>query len=60
VSCIISLLQFLLFIFFAVNFDIGIMSSFVSAASDVDPDNVAGQKTAEPAVVVENATEQTT
>jgi len=33
---------------------------FVSAASDVDPDNVAGQKTVEPAVVVENAAEQAT
>jgi len=36
------------------------MSSFVSAASDVDPDNVAGQRTAEPTVIVENAAEQTT
>ena len=34
--------------------------NFVSAASDVDPDNVAGQKTAEPAVVVEDAVQQTT
>ena len=33
--------------------------NFVSAASDVDPDNVAGQKTAEPAVVVEDAARQT-
>jgi len=33
---------------------------FVSAASDVDPDNVAGQKTAEPAVIVEDAAPQTT
>jgi len=33
---------------------------FVSAASDVDPNNVAGQKTAEPAVVVEDAAQQTT
>jgi len=33
---------------------------FVSAASDVDPDNVAGQKTAEPTVAVEDATQQTT
>ena len=32
---------------------------FVSAASDVDPD-VAGQKTAEPSVVIENAAEQAT
>ena len=31
-----------------------------SAASDVDPGNVAGQRTAEPAVVVENAAKQTT
>jgi len=36
------------------------MSSFASAASDVDPGKVAGQRTAEPAVVVENAAEQTT
>jgi len=28
---------------------------FVSVASDVDPDNIAGQKTAEPVVVVEDA-----
>jgi len=34
------------------------MSSFASAASDVDPGNVAGQRTAEPAVAVENAAEQ--
>ena len=33
---------------------------FVSVASDVDPDNVAGQKTAEPAVVFQNAAEQAT
>ena len=33
---------------------------FVSVASDVDPDNVAGQKTAELAVVVEDAAPQTT
>ena len=33
---------------------------FVSAASDVDPDNVVGQKTAEPTVVVEDAAQQTT
>jgi hypothetical protein len=33
---------------------------FVSAASDVDPDNVAGQKTDEPTVVVEDAVLQTT
>jgi len=33
---------------------------FVSAASDIDPDNVAGQKTAEPAVVVEDAAPLTT
>jgi len=33
---------------------------FVSATSDVDPDNVTGQKTAEPAVVVEDAAPQTT
>jgi len=33
---------------------------FVSAASDVDPDNVTGQKTAELAVVVEDAAQQTT
>jgi len=32
---------------------------FVSAAADVDPDNVAGQKAAEPAVVVEDAVQQT-
>jgi len=32
---------------------------FVSAASDIDPNNVAGQKTAEPAVVDENASKQT-
>jgi len=36
------------------------VSSFASAASDVDPGNVAGQKMAEPAVVVENTAEQTT
>ena len=36
------------------------ISSFVSAASDVDPGNVAGQKMAEPAVVVENTAQQTT
>jgi len=36
------------------------MSSFTSATSDVDPGNVAGQRTAEPTVVVENAAEQTT
>ena len=36
------------------------MSLFVSAASDVDPDNVAGQKTAEPTVVVKDAARQTT
>jgi len=36
------------------------VSFFASAASDVDPGNVAGQKTAEPAVVIENTTEQTT
>jgi len=36
------------------------MSSFTSAASDVDSGNVAGQRTAEPMVVVENATEKTT
>jgi len=33
---------------------------FVSAASDVDPGKVIGQRIAEPAVVDENATEQTT
>jgi len=33
---------------------------FVSAASDVDPDNTAGQKTVEPRVVVEDAAQQTT
>ena len=32
----------------------------VSAASNVDPDNVAGQKTAEPAAVVEDAAQQAT
>ena len=32
--------------------------NFVSAASDIDPDNVAGQKTAEPAIVVEEQTGQ--
>jgi len=36
------------------------MMSSASAASDVDPGNVAGQRTADPAVVVESATEQTT
>jgi len=36
------------------------MSPFASAASDVDPGNVAGQRTAEPEVVVDNAVEQTT
>jgi len=36
------------------------MSSFASTASDVDPGNVASQRTAEPAVVVDNATEWTT
>ena len=30
----------------------------VSVASDVDPDNVAGQRTAEPRVVVEDAAQQ--
>jgi len=29
-----------------------------SAASDVDPNNVAGQRTAEPVVVVEDAAQQ--
>ena len=33
---------------------------FVSAASNIDPHNVAGQKTAEPTVVVEDASQQTT
>jgi hypothetical protein len=33
---------------------------FVSTASDVDPDNVASLKTAEPTVVVEDAAQQTT
>ena len=32
---------------------------FVSAASDVDPSNVAGLRTTEPAVANENAAEQT-
>ena len=36
------------------------MSSFASAASDVDPGNVADQRTADPAIVVENTAEQTT
>ncbi|XP_021321722.1 flocculation protein FLO11-like [Sorghum bicolor] len=36
------------------------ISSFVSAASNVHPGNVAGQRMAEPTVVVENAAEQTT
>lgn len=35
------------------------MSSFVSAAFDVDPDNVTGQRMAKPAVVIENAAVQT-
>jgi len=33
---------------------------FVSTASDVDPDNVDSQKTAEPAVVVKDVAQQTT
>jgi hypothetical protein len=33
------------------------MSSFASAAWDVDPGNVASQRIAEPAVAVENAAE---
>ena len=44
---------------FLCNFDVGIISSFVSAASDVDPGNVTGQRAAKPAVVDENAAEQT-
>ena len=36
------------------------MSSFASAASDVDPGNMAGQRTTELAAAVENAAEQTT
>jgi hypothetical protein len=36
-------------------FDIGKMSFFVSAASDVDLDNIAGQKTVEPTVVAKDA-----
>ena len=40
--------------------DVSMISSFVSAASNVHPGNVAGQRTAEPTVVVENAAEQTT
>jgi len=32
----------------------------ISAASNVDPDNVAGQRTAEPAAVVEDAAQQAT
>ena len=44
--------------YFFANFDIGMMSSFASAVSDVDPGNVAGQRTAEPAIAVKNATEQ--
>jgi hypothetical protein len=35
------------------------ISSSASVASDVDPGNVAGQRTTEPAVVVENAAKQT-
>ena len=33
---------------------------FVSAASDVDPDHMAGQRAAEPAAVVGDAAPQTT
>ena len=40
------------------NFDVGMMSPVASAATDVDLDNVAGQRT-EPAVAVENAAKQT-
>ena len=36
------------------------ISSFVSTASDVDPGNITGQKTVEPAIIVENAAQQTT
>jgi len=36
------------------------MSYFVSAASDVDPDHIAGQRTAEPIAVVGDAVPQTT
>ena len=56
------LLHFLLVVvFFLLRVcDVGMISSFASAASDVDPGNIADQRTVEPAVVVENATEQTT
>jgi len=52
------LLHFLPIFCFFLNFDVGMMSTFAIAASDVDPGNVAGQRTAEPAVAVENATER--
>ena len=46
--------------FFVASYDVGMLSTFASAASDVDPGNVVGQRMAQPAVVVENAAEQTT
>ena len=54
------LLRFLPPFFYFASCDVSMISSFVSAAWDVDPGNIAGQKTAEPAVVVENAAPQTT
>ena len=59
-TCLLRLLPPFLNFFYFTLCDGGMISSFVSAASDVNPSNVAGQKTAEPAVAVENAAQQTT